>query len=111
MALRRFSWPQQATVDAFADLGLPWETGELGRKTLVVRNTGGVNGGTYQVLGSLDGGATYPVILQAAANVPAGGNGGPVTIDHLVTHLKIQVKAQLAAAQTTMAAEATGQPL
>lgn len=101
------TWAEQVTTDEYADLGAPWDTRWLLRKSIVVKNTGGTNGLHYKVLGSVDNGKNYDVEIKEET-VVAAEQSDDVSYDKYVTHVKIQVKAQSASDQTTAAASAAG---
>lgn len=95
------------TTASFVDLPLldgtaSWFKPSRLTTTIVFYNTGGANGASWQVLGSLDGTDFTPVVL-ASANV-AFGTTGNTTITTYWPWLKIQVKDQVAASHTTVKA-------
>jgi hypothetical protein len=103
----------KATVDAYADLLVVAVEGKS-RGTLAIINKGGTNGLHYRILGSLDNGKTFQGTMVAGPTVVAANSvglenwaapsatGGAAGV---FTHLKVQVKAAVGAAQTTAAAQ------
>lgn len=105
----RIDWPAQTTTDSYADLGKPWKLDEPATKskTLVIENTGAANGAHYKILGSVDDGVTYAVEIAAETALAAGTKATRIVNDYY-THLKVQVKAQVAGSQTTVKAAGCG---
>ena len=88
------------TADAYADV-LTLEVRGYPQKTLWVKNTGGANGLTYQVLGSLDGGVSYDLTLVAPASLAAAADSGAIQSSIRCTHIKVQLKSQNAGQATS----------
>lgn len=94
------TWPSQATVDAYATLGAEWDKRDSNLATIVLNNTG-ANGATYTLQGSVNG--TTWVTAVAEANLAAGVSVALTTTAYW-PRLRIRVKAQVAASQTTLTA-------
>lgn len=106
----KVAWPPQTTKDAYANLGDPWDKEHLKTCTLVVANTGSTNATKIQVLGSVNGGQSFDVSVQAEKEV-AAGKSETIYLDVYVTNIVVQIKASVAGSQTTVAAYAAGIPV
>jgi len=96
-------WASQATVNAYAVLGTPWSKQHLKSGTIVIRNTG-ANGAHVKVDASFDGVNYFTVIL--AETVVGAGTNLVVSLTTYYPYVQIQIKAQVAASQTTVEAHA-----
>lgn len=92
------------SADTYADAG-EWES--IFAKTKHFHFIATTNDLLVQILGSLDGGATFPVVAGAEFAVDPGT---PVskTITVFFSHLKVQVKPAIAAAHGTLATQFAG---
>lgn len=94
------------TTNAFAD-ALIIDLQGIKEKSLQIKNTGGANGLSWQILGSLDGGANYDVAVKASANV-AFGAVEFYNSSVYCTHWKVQVKDQVGGSHTTASVKLAG---
>lgn len=93
----------QTSTASFADhVGSKIDAGLRTTVAMVIKNTGGANGLSWQVLGSIDD-VTY-VEAQASANVAFGASGTFTTNPALYRYYKIQIKDQVGASHTTATA-------
>lgn len=99
---------EYTTTDSFADLtGAIIDAANYESLAIVFKNTGGSNGASWKILGSIDG-VTY-VEVVASANVAAGATGTPYTVSiPPYRYYKVQAKAQSAGNQTTAVAHIIG---
>lgn len=68
---------------------------------LVLKNSGGANGATFRVLGSVDDGGTFDVTVVADTNVAAGATT-KVSVSEPYDLLRVQAKSQTAGQATTV---------
>lgn len=88
------------TTDSFADTGTVLDAACFESVAFTMKNSGGANGLSWQILGSIDG--TNFVEVVASANVAFGALGTPYTVAPApYRYYKAQVKAQSAGNQTT----------
>lgn len=87
-----------ATTASFVDSGSVLDARFAASIALTVLNTGGANGLSYQVLGSVDG-VTY-VVVQGSANVAFGANASYSASPAAFGYYKIQVKDQSGGSHT-----------
>lgn len=82
----------KTSVNAYAVIAT-WWVKDVGKATIVFRETGGVNGVTYQIEGSLDG-TNYTVLdTSTGVDVVVVANGMEYeTIVELWEYLKISIK-------------------
>lgn len=106
----------QTTTNAYADVklssaasakALQWALEGKQKGTIAVRNSG-ANAIHFQVVGSLDNGKTFPVLVSAADVAVAAGatvgfnwaaTGASGAAFGVYTHLKVQVKAAVGGSQ------------
>ena len=101
------SVPSQTTTASFVDhAGSKIDAGVRTTVAMVIKNTGGSNGLSWQVLGSIDD-VTY-VEAQASANVAFGASGTFTTNPALYRYYKIQIKDQSGGSHTTATASVIG---
>lgn len=87
------------TVSSFTDTGSVLDAAAYTTVAATINNTGGANGLSWQVLGSIDG-VNY-VVVNASANVAFGAAGTPYTVSPApYRYYKVQVKDQVAASHT-----------
>lgn len=96
------------TTNSFADLtGAIIDAANYESLAVIFKNTGGSNGASWQLLGSIDG-ITY-VEVVASANVAAGATGTPYTVSiPPYRYYKVQAKSQSAGNHTTAVAHIIG---
>lgn len=97
-----YTLPQATTTNNFADLGDPIDlrSAESGSQVLIIlTNSGGTNGASYQVLGTING--TDVVTVVASANL-ALSTSVAVPVTGAYPTLRVQVKAQVGGSQTTI---------
>ena len=70
-------------------------------KTFVIENTGGSNGATVRIQGSVDGGANFDEDIQAATNIAAGAKLVVKTSDYY-TDIKVEAHKQTIALDTSV---------
>ena len=92
------------SVDIYADVGVWNSIFALTKHFHFIATT---NDLLVQILGSLDGGLTYPIVVEAEFAVDPGT---PVskTITVYYSHLKVQVKPAVAATHGTLATQFAG---
>jgi len=74
----------------------------FGFKTKQFAFTAATNAMKAVILGSLDGGATYPITLVAAFTVATGATPTLQTVTTYVTHIKVQGQPNVGGAHGTM---------
>lgn len=99
----------QTTTNAYVDVGVDataqvWFTSGFRTKHIRIKNTGGVNGTFYKVVGSIDG-ITYDKDVVAEA-VLALSAVIFLPITDIYDRIKVQVKANVGSAFTTVSAQA-----
>lgn len=97
------SWSAKATTDTFADIGAPLRKMSSRAFTVVVRNTGGTNVAKVQLMGSVDG--TNYVAIGTPVTVAANTTVALPSVADYWPWVKLQIAANVAAAQTTVAAD------
>ena len=73
----------------------------LVEKTFVIENTGGANGATVRIRGSVDGGANFDEDIQAATNIAFGAKLVVKTSDYY-TDIKVDAHRQGAGLDTSV---------
>ncbi len=87
------AWDQQTTTAGLVDLGPSnWDIKQVSHVGLGVEEVGGAQSINYTVLGSYDGGATFPVILQAVTLIALSARDD-IEIDvRAFSNIKIQIQ-------------------
>lgn len=70
-------------------------------KTFVIENTGGANGATVRIQGSVDGGATFDDDIQAATDIAFGVKLVVKTSDYY-TNIKVEAHRQTVSLDTSV---------
>lgn len=70
-------------------------------KTFVIENTGGSNGATVRIQGSVDGGANFDEDIQAATNIAAGAKLVVKTSDYY-TDIKVEAHRETVSLDTSV---------
>jgi hypothetical protein len=96
------TWASQVTTDSYADIGTSWDKDFFKTTTIIIKNTGTTNGAHVKVLGSVDG-VNFDVEVLPENLIAASGKT-VVRFSDYYTHIKIQVKAATAGAQTNVEA-------
>ena len=93
------------TVNTYADLDV-WPAGHLKTKYMFFAAT--TNDLKVKILGSYDGGATYPITETAEFTLTAAAAATQKTVTNLYTHLKAQVKPAVNDTHGTLATSVHG---
>lgn len=94
------------TTASFADTGSVLDAVACDTVAATVTNSGGSNGLSWQVLGSIDG--TNYVVVQTSANVAAGASDKFTAQPAAYRYYKVQVKDQSGGSHTTFSASLIG---
>jgi hypothetical protein len=84
-----------ATTDTILDLR------GMKEKLVLMKNTGGANGLTWTILGSVDDGVEYDIVVKADANVALSAQE-IFRGSEYYTHWKVRVKSQVAGNPTSV---------
>ncbi|NPV80750.1 MAG: hypothetical protein HPY52_10820 [Firmicutes bacterium] len=94
------------TTDSYGDAAVYDLAGKQGAKTLVIRNTG-ANPAVIAILGSVDGGATYPLTIYRGIEIGSAKTFW-IGLKIFLTHLKVQAKSKNTGASTTVTTQLAG---
>lgn len=91
----------QTTTNSYVDYFTAWDKSGYRFASLVVTNTGVTNSAHFKILGSVDGGSTYPVTIYPT-QILAQNTFLELQICKFYTHVKVQIKAASGGNQTTV---------
>lgn len=91
-------WANKLSADTYADVG---SVDVTAYRTKHFVFTGTTNTMAVQILGSVDGGLTYPLTAEAEFDVAAGATVTK-TLTTPFTHLKVQVKSKVGGSHGTL---------
>jgi len=100
-------WASQASVNAYADLGVYWDKAGFGTATIQIWNTGVANDIDYKVLGSING-TDYDIEIISETTLQESDfdliDIGAYTEASYIPYVKIQIKSTLADTHSTVEA-------